>query len=99
VIAAALFSCVRHCTKHESTAATIAACQFPLIGTLGRGSQLAAGGRHVWVLLLIPFIGLLSADAFGLICAGNVSGRWLQATNGKSSAEASTGMSRNMLAV
>ena len=25
------------------------------------------------------------ADAFGLICVGNVSGRWLQATNGKSS--------------
>jgi putative transposase len=37
------------------------------------------------------------ADAFGLICVGNVSGRWLQATNGKSSADASTGMSRNML--
>jgi putative transposase len=37
------------------------------------------------------------ADAFGLICAGNVSGRWLQATNGTSSADASTGMSRNML--
>jgi hypothetical protein len=30
------------------------------------------------------------ADAFGLICVGNVSGRWLQATNGKSSADAST---------
>jgi putative transposase len=28
---------------------------------------------------------------------GNVSGRWLQATNGKSSADASTGMSRNIL--
>ena len=37
------------------------------------------------------------ADAFGLVCVGNVSGRWLQATNGKSSADASTGMSRNML--
>jgi putative transposase len=37
------------------------------------------------------------ADAFGLICVGNVSGRWLQATNGKSAADASTGMSRNML--
>jgi putative transposase len=37
------------------------------------------------------------AKAFGLICVGNVSGRWLQATNGKSSADASTGMSRNML--
>lgn len=37
------------------------------------------------------------ANAFGLICVGNVSGRWLQATNGKSSADASTGMSRNML--
>ena len=37
------------------------------------------------------------ADAFGLICVGNVSGRWLQATNGKSSADASTAMSRNML--
>ena len=30
------------------------------------------------------------ADAFGLICVGNVPGRWLQATNGKSSADAST---------
>ena len=37
------------------------------------------------------------ADAFGLICVGNVSGRWLQATNGKSAADASTGMSRNLL--
>lgn len=37
------------------------------------------------------------ADAFGLICVGNVSGRWLQATNGKSSADASTGLSRTML--
>lgn len=37
------------------------------------------------------------ADRFGLIAVGNVSGRWLQATNGKSSADASTGMSRNML--
>lgn len=37
------------------------------------------------------------ADTFSLICVGNVSGRWLQATNGKSSADASTGMSRNML--
>jgi putative transposase len=37
------------------------------------------------------------ADTFGLICVGNVSGRWLQATNGKSAADASTGMSRNML--
>jgi putative transposase len=37
------------------------------------------------------------ANAFGLICVGDVSGRWLQATNGKSSADASTGMSRNML--
>jgi len=37
------------------------------------------------------------ADAFGLICVGDVSGRWLQATNGKSAADASTGMSRNML--
>jgi putative transposase len=37
------------------------------------------------------------ADAFGLICVGNVSGRWLQATNGKSAADASTGVSRNML--
>jgi transposase len=37
------------------------------------------------------------ADAFGLICVGNVSGRWLQATSGKSSADASTGVSRNML--
>jgi len=37
------------------------------------------------------------ADAFGLICVGNVSGRWLQATNGKSSADASTGMSRSFL--
>ena len=37
------------------------------------------------------------ADAFNIICVGNVSGRWLQATNGKSSADASTGMSRNML--
>jgi putative transposase len=36
------------------------------------------------------------ADAFGLICVGNVSGRWLEATNGKSSADANTGMSRNM---
>jgi putative transposase len=36
------------------------------------------------------------ADAFGLICVSNVSGR-LQATNRKSSADASTGMSRNML--
>ena len=31
------------------------------------------------------------ADAFGLICVGNVSGRWLQATNGRSAADASTG--------
>jgi transposase len=37
------------------------------------------------------------ADAFGLICVGNVSGRWRQATNGRSAADASTGMSRNML--
>jgi putative transposase len=37
------------------------------------------------------------ANAFGLIGVGDVSGRWLQATNGKSSADASTGMSRNML--
>ena len=37
------------------------------------------------------------ADAFGLVCVGNVSGRWLQASNGKSAADASTGMSRNML--
>jgi transposase len=37
------------------------------------------------------------ADAFGLICVGNVSGRWLQATHGKWCADASTGMSRNML--
>ena len=37
------------------------------------------------------------ADAFGLICVGNVSGRWLQASNGKSAEDASTGMSRNML--
>jgi putative transposase len=37
------------------------------------------------------------ADAFGLICVGNASGRWLQATNGKSAADASTGMSRNLL--
>ena len=37
------------------------------------------------------------ADAFGLICVGKVSGRWLQARNGKSAADASTGMSRNML--
>ena len=37
------------------------------------------------------------ADAFGLICVGDVSARWLQATNGKSAADASTGMSRNML--
>src|SRR5262249_2181737 len=37
------------------------------------------------------------ADRFGLIAVGNVSGRWLQATNGKSAADASTGMSRNML--
>jgi putative transposase len=37
------------------------------------------------------------ADAFGLICVGDVSGRWLQASNGKSAADASTGMSRNML--
>jgi transposase len=37
------------------------------------------------------------ANQFGLICVGNVSGRWLQATNGKSSTDASTGMSRNML--
>lgn len=37
------------------------------------------------------------ADAFGLIAVGDVNGRWLQATNGKSSADASTGMSRNML--
>jgi putative transposase len=36
------------------------------------------------------------AGAFGLICVGNVSGP-LQATNRKSSADASTGMSRNML--
>jgi putative transposase len=37
------------------------------------------------------------ADAFGLICVGNGSGRWLEATNGKSSADASTAMSRDML--
>src|SRR5262249_57079721 len=37
------------------------------------------------------------ADRFGLMAVGNVSGRWLQATNGKSAADASTGMSRNML--
>jgi len=37
------------------------------------------------------------ADAFGLICVGDVSGRWLQATNGKSAADARTGMSRNIL--
>jgi transposase len=37
------------------------------------------------------------ADVYGFMCVGNVSGRWLQATNGKSSADASTGMSRNML--
>ena len=37
------------------------------------------------------------ADAFGLICVGNVSGRWLQASNGEPAADASTGMSRNML--
>jgi transposase len=37
------------------------------------------------------------ADTFGLVCVGDISGRWLQATNGKSSADASTGMSRNML--
>jgi hypothetical protein len=37
------------------------------------------------------------ADTFGLISVGNVSGRWLEATNGKSAADASTGMSRNML--
>jgi putative transposase len=37
------------------------------------------------------------ADTFGLICVGNVSGRWLQATNGKSAADASMAMSRNML--
>jgi transposase len=36
------------------------------------------------------------ADAFGLICVSNVLGR-LQATNRKSSADASTAMSRNML--
>jgi putative transposase len=38
-----------------------------------------------------------TVDAFGLICVANVSGRRLQATNGKSAADASTGMSRNML--
>jgi transposase len=37
------------------------------------------------------------AAAFELICVGNVSGRWLQPTNGKSAVDASTGMSRNML--
>lgn len=37
------------------------------------------------------------ADRFGFIAVGNVSGRWLQATNGKSSADASTGMFRNLL--
>lgn len=37
------------------------------------------------------------AGSFGLICVGNVSGRWLQATNGKAAADASTGMARNML--
>lgn len=37
------------------------------------------------------------ATAFGLIAVGNVNGRWLQMTNGKSSTDASTGMSRNML--
>lgn len=37
------------------------------------------------------------ADRFGCIMVGNLSGRWLQATNGKSSADASTGMFRNML--
>jgi putative transposase len=37
------------------------------------------------------------ADAFGLICVGNVSGKWLQATNGKSSQDAATGTVRNML--
>jgi hypothetical protein len=30
------------------------------------------------------------ADAFGRIRIGNVSGRWLQATNGKSAADAGT---------
>lgn len=37
------------------------------------------------------------ADSFGFVAVGNVSGRWLQATNGKSSADASTGMFRNLL--
>ena len=37
------------------------------------------------------------ADTFGFIVVGNVSGKWLQATNGKSAADASTGMSRTML--
>jgi len=37
------------------------------------------------------------ADTFRLVCVGDISGCWLQATNGKSSADASTGMSRNML--
>jgi transposase len=38
------------------------------------------------------------ADTFELICDGNVSARWLQATNGKSAAGASTGLSRQAIA-
>ena len=36
-------------------------------------------------------------NRFGFIAVGNVSGKWLQATNGKSSADAATGMTRSFL--
>lgn len=37
------------------------------------------------------------ADRFGFIAVGDVSGKWLQSSNGKSSADAATGMFRNLL--
>lgn len=37
------------------------------------------------------------ADRFGFIAVGDVNGKWLQASNGKSSADAATGMFRNLL--
>lgn len=37
------------------------------------------------------------ANRFGFIAVGNVSGKWLQALNGKSSADAATGTIRNLL--
>lgn len=37
------------------------------------------------------------ADGFGIIAVGTVSGKWLQASNGKSSMDAATGMFRTML--